>query len=175
MEVRISGISDLASARAANGLGPDYMGLLLATHGTGGISPIQVPDLVQWLPQARLVGQAHHLDADKALRLAELLQLGFAEVLPAAAQVFSPKLWVWCAQRPLWNNRANWVAASPDAHMAPLCTHAWVSLGPQWMGKLDVWREAGISRVDFPVQAYATPDGPDWTSLERMVMEAREG
>ncbi|MGB0428896.1 MAG: hypothetical protein ACPGLV_00385 [Bacteroidia bacterium] len=79
--IRISKVSDLATARACAALNINYIGLNL-THGSpNAISPIKVNDYIQWLSGIEVVAQAHHLDEVKAQKFMDLLNLKHVEIL----------------------------------------------------------------------------------------------
>lgn len=79
--VRISNVSDLATARACAAVDIDFIGLNLSHGKPNAISPIKVNDYVQWLSGIEIVAQAHHLDEAKAQRFMELLNLKHVEIL----------------------------------------------------------------------------------------------
>ncbi len=92
-KIRISKVSDLATARACATLNIDFIGLNL-THGTpNAISPIKVNDYTQWLSGIEVVAQVHHLDEEKALKFMSLLNLQHAEILGDNYSNGSEKLW----------------------------------------------------------------------------------
>lgn len=92
-KIRISGISDLATARATAALDINYIGLNL-THGSEkAISPIKVSDYTQWLSGVQIIAQVHHLSQNKAERFIDLVNLPFAEILDVNATDVNDSIW----------------------------------------------------------------------------------
>lgn len=75
-KLKIGNITSLEQARTAASLGPDYIGLKVSAMQQDAISPIQLPEIINWIPDCLHVAEVTGYSAESLENLGELLGLG---------------------------------------------------------------------------------------------------
>lgn len=171
-KIRISGISDLADARAASALGVDFIGLNLTMGDPFALSPIKVHDYLQWLTGVEVVAQTHHLDIEKALRFAELLDLKWIEIDASRTdgQEIPKKVWLryqgtLSQQKTAQNIYLTGADKLPESFEGNR-KNVFIESG-NGVSDREIL-EAGYS-VNLKVDDFKTTEGTDWDALGKRV------
>lgn len=72
-KLKIGNITSLEQARTAASLGPDYIGLRVSATDQNAISPIALPEIMNWIPDCIHVAEVTNYSADNLENLGELL------------------------------------------------------------------------------------------------------
>ena len=70
----------MSTARAVATLDCDFVALNITPSENTFVSPIKVPDYMQWLSGVEVVLQAHHLSPEQAVKIAGLLNVSHVEI-----------------------------------------------------------------------------------------------
>ncbi|MFY0673570.1 MAG: hypothetical protein JXQ87_09195 [Bacteroidia bacterium] len=157
--VRISNVSDLATARACAALDIDFIGLNLSHGKPNAISPIKVNDYIQWLSGIEIVAQAHHLDERKAKRFMELLNLKHVEILAENYEEGGQGMW-YCGSL---NSPLNGTLVSKE----PI-TDAYFELSATQIANQSITK-----KIDLPINLFETENGIDWDLVASTIARLR--
>jgi len=168
-KIRISGIYDLATARATAALNIDFIGLNL-THGEkNAISPIKVSDYTQWLSGVKIIAQVHHLNQGKAERFIELLNLPYAEILSENASAANPSIWHFAnnleSTDKTLTSTTNVENAAGDYHF--------LKINDISDAEVDHLKEKGISNYDIEIAAFLEDGQLTFEKLEALITKIR--
>lgn len=78
--LKITGITNLESARNAASLGPDFLGIRISATQSPAVSPIDVPEILPWLPNTQVVLELMDYGYDQLQSLHELLKVSHYEM-----------------------------------------------------------------------------------------------
>lgn len=156
--VRISNVSDLATARACAALDIDFIGLNLSHGKPNAISPIKVNDYAQWLSGIEIVAQAHHLDEAKAQRFMELLNLKHVEIL---------------TENYAEGGKGMWYSGSITCEMnGTLVSKESADNAYLQLSSLDDIDSVNANKIDVPITLFESENGIDWelvsATIERL-------
>lgn len=94
-KIRISGVTDLGTARAVAALPIHFVALNITPAQKDFVSPIKIPDYLQWLSGVEVVLQAHHLNVEQAQKIASLLKVDHVELLAEQLVVATSDVKLW--------------------------------------------------------------------------------
>ncbi|MBI1182663.1 hypothetical protein GC194_00220 [bacterium] len=169
-KIRISGISNLADARAAATLPVDYIGLNLNLAQPGAISPVKVSDYLQWLSGVTVVAQVHHLNQEKALRFIELLELPFAEINFETGYEANDKIWYWIDNRIEIPSKASYVVGNLTDNKV----NRFVRLNPENKTTVEAIVKAGVAGIDLHIADFKQDGETNWEELEQLCIKVKE-
>lgn len=161
-KIRISGVTDLGTARAVAALPVQYIALNITPTEERFVSPIKVPDYLQWLSGIEVVLQAHHLNAEQAQKIAGLLNVKHIELLAEKVEVSETevKLWSYEGNEP----------TNLDAAFASSTTEATdLTEGSYYRIKELANKPQDASAFDINVQDFETPEGVDMEAVAQLV------
>lgn len=157
----------MSTARAVAALDCDFVALTITPSEEPFVSPIKVPDYLQWLSGVEVVLQAHHLTSEQAVKIAGLLNVQHVEI--PAKEDFSTdsKVHLWaCRTKP-----------EHDAHGAYAIVDTVLDDvdGNVFRRVKDTPSQGVKSSYDIDVQDFEGPEGIDFDAIELLIDKLRKG
>jgi len=173
-KIRISGVCNLADARAAAAQNIDFLGLNLTAGTENAISPIKVADYVQWLSGVSIVAELKHLTEEKALRFLELLNLKYAEILSENAVSNHKALWHFSENDSFEQGLNHVVLANPIAERAQVYQNAFVRIRPLNAQDIETYLAKGVSQFDIYLPAFKRQADVKWEEMDAFIARIRQ-
>lgn len=151
----------MSTARAVAALDCDFVALNITPSEEVFVSPIKVPDYMQWLSGVEVVLQAHHLNAEQALKIGGLLHVNHVEILADHSFDVEGSIHLW-ARRTKAEQSGKGAYAIVDTVLDGIEGNVF----RRFQGSES---QKNATAYDIDVQDFEASDGLDFDAIEQLI------